>query len=78
MIDNPFLVDSIMFRIIQISESISKLSNGFISRTNSIPWASIRGMRNKIVHDYGMINTHVVYKTVKESMPDMYKKLQEL
>ena len=78
MLDNPFLVDSIMFRIIQISESISKLSNGFIIKNNSIPWSSIKGMRNKIVHDYGTINTHLVYKTLKESMPDMYKKLQNI
>lgn len=78
MIENPFLVDSIMFRIIQISESISKLSNGFTSKNSFIPWSSIKGMRNKIVHDYGMINTHVVYKTVKESMPEMYKQLQNI
>ena len=50
---NALLVDSIMFRIIQIAENNSRLSDDFKSKYSEIPWLAIKGMRNKIVHDYG-------------------------
>lgn len=75
MIDNPLMLDSIMFRIIQISENNNKLSNDFKAKNNNIPWMSIKGMRNIIVHDYGIINYEIVYDTVKNKMPLMIEEL---
>ena len=73
MMNNELLVDSIMFRIIQISENNNHLSNAFRTNNSKIPWASIRGMRNKIVHDYGIINYEMVYDTVNNQIPEMLK-----
>lgn len=73
MMNNELLVDSIMFRIIQIYENNNHLSNVFRTNNSKIPWASIRGMRNKIVHDYGIINYEMVYDTVNNQIPEMLK-----
>jgi uncharacterized protein with HEPN domain len=62
------LLDSIMFRFIQISESIKRLSNEFKIQNNQIPWISITGLRNKIVHEYGKIDLTIIYKTVKHDI----------
>ena len=75
---NELLVDSIMFRIIQISENDNKLSSMFKIENKDIPWASIKGMRNKIVHDYGIINFEIVYDTVFVGIPKMYEALNIL
>ena len=77
MMDNELLVDSIMFRIIQISENNNHLSNAFRANNSNIPWASIKGMRNKIVHDYGIINYEMVYDTVNNQIPEMLKILSD-
>ena len=37
-----------------------------------IPWAAIRGMRNRIVHNYGVVSMTVVYDTVINHIPKMY------
>ena len=50
--ENEILIDSILFRIIQIAENNSKLSEEFKSNHKEVPWVAIKGMRNKIVHDY--------------------------
>lgn len=52
---NEILQDSIMFRLVQISENSQKLSEKFNSDFKSIPWSAIKGLRNRIVHDYGML-----------------------
>lgn len=74
--NNDLLIDSIMFRIIQISENNNHLSDEFKNKHNEIPWIAIKGMRNRIVHDYGVVNMTIVYDTVKRGIPEMYEKLK--
>ena len=73
--ENILLIDSIMFRIIQIAENNSRLSDEFKSKYTEIPWMAIKGMRNKIVHNYGVANMAIVYDTVTRGIPEMYEKL---
>ena len=56
---NEILVDSMMFRLIQISENATKLTESFKAIHNNIPWRAIKGMRNKIVHEYGFFTEGV-------------------
>lgn len=73
---DELLIDSIMFRIIQISENNSKLSERFKEAHKDVPWLAIKGMRNRIVHDYGYVDLTVVYDTVIHGIPEMYEKLK--
>ena len=76
--NNDLLVDSIMFRIIQIAENNSRRSEEFKKKYSEIPWVAIKGMRNKIVHDYGVVNMVIVYDTVTRWIPEMYEKLMRI
>lgn len=69
---DELLIDSILFRIIQISENNGKLSEQFKALHKEIPWLAIKGMRNRIVHDYGYMDLSVVYDTVMHGIPEMY------
>lgn len=75
---NDLLVDSILFRIIQIAENNSRLSEEFKKKNGEIPWVAIKGMRSRIVHDYGVLNMAIVYDTVTRWMPEMYEKLVKI
>ena len=72
---DDLLVDSIMFRVIQIAENSMKLDEEFQKKNSHIPWRAIRGMRNMIVHNYGAVDLAIVYDTVANSIPDLYKML---
>ena len=72
------LLDSIMFRFIQISENSDKLSAEFKTLHKELPWRSIKGMRNRIVHDYGFIDMQIIYDTVTKSIPELYNALKSL
>ena len=76
--NDDLLVDSIMFRIIQIAENNSRLSDEFKKEYSEIPWVAIKGMRNKIVHNYGVVNMVIVYDTVMRWIPEMYEKLKSI
>lgn len=75
---NELLIDSVMFRIIQISENSARLSERFKVEHPDVPWLAVKGMRKRIVHDYGCVDLTVVYDTVVRGIPEMYEKLREL
>ena len=45
VMSTPLLLDSVMFRLIQVSENNDKLSIKFREKNNSIPWQSIKGFK---------------------------------
>ncbi len=60
---NELLIDSVCFRVIQISELSDKVSMNFKTKNSSIPWRVLKGFRNRIVHDYSNIDYKIVYDT---------------
>ena len=75
---DDLLVDSILFRVIQIAENSMKLDEDFQKKNSHIPWRAIRGMRNMIVHNYGAVDLSIVYDTVSNSIPELYKMLSNI
>ena len=68
---NEILLDSMLFRMIQISENSRKLTEEYKQKRRMIPWNAMCGMRNRIVHDYGNVDLKVVYETLKNDIPDL-------
>lgn len=63
------LQDSMMFRLVQISENSGRLTPEFKEKHSYVAWGDISGLRNRIVHDYGSVNMNIVYDTLKEDIP---------
>ena len=70
------LLDCIMFRLVQISENSGKLTDEFKASRKQISWSAIKGLRNRLVHDYGEVDLTIVYDTVKEDIPALLQQLQ--
>ena len=49
-----------------------------MNKYTNIPWNSIKGMRNRIVHDYENIVLSVLWGTIKECLPDLKDKLKDI
>lgn len=75
--ENEILQDSMMFRLIQISENARKLSDAYKDRHPAIPWTAIYGLRNRIVHDYGNVEMTIIFDTLKNDIPVLMKNMQE-
>lgn len=73
--DNEILLDSMLFRMIQISESAKRLSADYKDANSNLPWDEISGLRNRIVHDYGNVNLDIIYDTLKNDIPDLLVQL---
>ncbi len=54
--------------VMQIGELSNHISNEFKSENCSIPWREIRGMRNVVAHEYGNIDTDIIWETATENI----------
>ena len=68
---NEILLDSMLFRMIQLSENAKRLSEEYKNLRKNIPWNALYGFRNRIVHDYGNVDLSVVYETLKNDIPEL-------
>ena len=66
--ENEVLVDSVMFRFIQIAENAQELSEDFLEATKELPWHQLNGIRNRIVHAYDVVRVDIVYDTIKNDL----------
>ncbi len=74
---NEILLDSMLFRMIQISENAKKLSDNYKQIHSNIPWNALSGLRNRIEHDYGNVDLNIVYETLKNDIPKLLELLTD-
>ena len=71
-------ISACSFAIMQIGELAKEFSNDIQTQNPAIPWNGIKGMRNRIVHEYKNIDFTVLWDTVKTSLPILKTLLFEL
>ena len=76
-LSDELINSAVNFKFIQISENVSKLSDNIIVSNSDIPWHKIKGLRNKIVHDYENVCLDVLYNTVKKDFPQFLIQLKK-
>lgn len=75
---NYMMQDAVIRQIEIIGEASSKLSKVCKDNNSHIPWRSIVGMRNKLIHDYFGVDIKAVWETVKTDIPDLKKNIDFL
>ena len=75
LVSQPAQLDGIIFRLIQVSENVDKISESFKQSHQEIKWKNLKGFRNRLVHDYGSVDLKFVYQAIKNDVPDLKKAL---
>lgn len=65
--------NSVCLCIMQIGELSTHLSDAFKTEYDDIPWRQICGMRNVVAHEYGNIDTEIVWETATENILEIEK-----
>ena len=65
LINDGYLCDAIENRFTKIAEDAKKLSDDYKKSIKSIPWDGIYSIRNRVCHDYDVVDYAILYKTIK-------------
>lgn len=75
---NSSLVQDAVVRNLQVmAESSQRISVDIKNRYSNIPWASIAGFRNILVHDYLGVDLDVIWSVVELELPALEKVLAD-
>lgn len=59
-----------------IGEAANKVSENTKDDLSNLPWDEMIGMRNVLTHVYFDVDLQVVWKTIKEDLPPLIRKLE--
>jgi len=58
-----------------IGETGARVSPSTQTRHPQLPWAQMRGMRNRLIHAYFDVNARLVWDTVTDDLPPLIEQL---
>lgn len=50
----------------------------FVTDHPSLPWPQMRGMRNRMIHNYFDVNIDVLWRTIKNDLPELKQQIDDL
>ncbi len=68
--------DAVIRNIEIMGEATKSLSEKAKTENADIPWKSIAGTRDKLIHDYFGVNIDIVWNIVKQDIPDLLLKIR--
>lgn len=76
--NNSMMVEACVFNLSQIGELVNKLSKDYVSRYPEIPWFKMKGLRNRIVHDYEGVNLNLIWEIIDMDLKILREQLWKL
>ncbi len=76
--NNNMVIDATVLVISQMGELVKNLDKDFQKQYSSIRWNILKGLRNRIVHDYEGINLEIIWSIVKRDVPRLKIDLQKI
>lgn len=73
--------DAVQMRLLIIGEAVTNIQQkcaALLERHPEIPWKAIRGMRNKIAHEYFSILPERIWTAAKEDLPVLQAALEKI
>jgi uncharacterized protein with HEPN domain len=75
---NFMIVEACLYNIQVIGEAVTKLPDEIKDSEPQIPWALIKGMRNRLIHEYFGTDVQLVWNVIKNELPALNIDLQRI
>ena len=75
---NGQVQDAVLRRLEIIGEAAKSLEEEFRQRYPELPWKSMAGMRDVLIHQYFGVDLHRVWLTIKDDLPAIKQKIMEI
>ena len=69
---------SILHQLLILGEAVKRLSGGFRERHPEIPWRTMAGMRDNLIHAYNDVDIEEVWKTLAVDLPKIISQIEPL
>jgi uncharacterized protein with HEPN domain len=70
--------DAILYNLIIIGEAANQISDAFQEKYHRIPWSSMIGTRNIIIHGYDQVKLQIVWKIVERDLASLKSEISKV
>jgi len=74
--------DKTVFAVVRaleiIGERVKNIPDDIREDYSEIPWKVMAGMRDKVIHEYFGVNIKLIWKTIKERIPEIKPLFDEI
>lgn len=75
---NSMMVEACVFNLSQIGELVNKLDKDYLENHTDVPWFKMKGLRNRIVHDYEGVNLNLIWEIIDADIQILSQQLSKL
>jgi uncharacterized protein with HEPN domain len=75
---NFMVLEACLYNIQIIGEAVTKLPDSIKKQEIGVPWALMKGMRNRLIHEYFGTDLQIVWNVIKSELPEMIKDLERI
>lgn len=75
---NDLVVDAVVRELEIIGEAANKVGEEFQEQCSQLPWSQMKGMRNRLIHEYFGVDRKIVWGTCKNDLPSLKNILTQL
>ena len=72
------LIDAVVRNLSIIGEAVINMPKEIKTQNQDVAWKEIKGMRNKVIHEYFGIDEDILWKTIQEDLPVFKKQIAKL
>jgi len=69
--------DAVMYNLVVMGEAANQISAKFREQHESIPWPSIIGTRNVIIHGYDQVKLQIVWEIISRDLKSLKKEVEK-
>lgn len=75
---NFMVTEACLYNIHIIGEAVNHLPEELKARNPDIPWSLVKGMRNRLIHEYFGTDLPIVWNVIKEYLPTFKHQLEQV
>jgi uncharacterized protein with HEPN domain len=68
----------VLYSLAVIGEAVASAIADLEAVEPGIPWHQIRGMRNRVIHEYFRVDVEMIWETVRSDLPGLKEALQRI
>ena len=71
-------MDAVIRNLMTMGESIRWIPEPILEAHPQVPWRTLRGVRNVVVHEYFGVDSEILWETVRSDLPPLAPKLEAM
>jgi hypothetical protein len=75
---NFMVIEACLYNIQIIGEAVNHLEEDVKAANPQIPWTLIKGMRNRLIHEYFGTDLPLVWNTIRNDLPGFAEELRAI